>query len=234
MDDFDNDLRRRLARLESAAPGPTGAPAAHPATRRSDRRRQPVLLLAATVAAFALTTLVVVANQPPLDPALENANSADEVRLRDDLGEQIGDRCLTASEARALIQARLAALGLGHWTIVGDDRISQARCVGAAPAGDVQQIWLMPSMGGAVARALDEAAPDFLRLCLNREEAEALLRSVLGDAGVSDPKIEISGVQGVPLDTYDEYIAAIADGCVLLAGAQFDEVGRYTWYLASR
>jgi hypothetical protein len=234
MDDFDNDLRQRLARLESSAPGPTNAPVAHPAPRRSGRRRQMVLLLAATAAVFALTTLVVVANQPPLDPALENANSADEIRLRDDLGEQIGDRCLDGVEARALIAARLDALGLGQWTIVGDDRISQAPCVGAAPAGDVQQVWLMPSMGGAVAHALDDAAPEFLRQCLNREEAEALLRSVLVSAGVSDPNIEVGGVQGVPLDTYDEYLAAIANGCVLLAGAQWDEVGRYTWYLASR
>ena len=234
MDDFDNQLRSRLEHLEAAAPGPAVALGANAAANRPNRRRQLVLLLAATVVAFAVTTLVVVAQPPALDPELENRNSADEIRLRDDLAEEMAGACLSGTDARELIGRRLVALGLDDWTIVGDDRISQAPCVGAAPAGDVQQVWLMPSMGGVVAQALDDAAPEFLRRCLDREGAEALLRSVLVAAGVSDPTIEVGGVQAVPIDGYDEYMAAIANGCVLLAGAQFDSVGRYTWYLASR
>ena len=235
MDDFDNDLRQRLARLESATPGPTVAPVAHAGTQRPRRRRQLVLLLAATIAVFAITTLVVVANQPPPDPAVVAQNQADEERLRNDLGEQIADTCLTAGRGTSTDRASgLNALGLSDWTIVGDDRISEAPCVGAAPSGDVHQVWLMPSMGGVVGRALEEAKPEFLRLCLNRQEAEALLRSVLEAAGVSDPKIEIGGVQAVPIENTDAYLQHIADGCVVYSQAQWDSVGRYTWYLASR
>ena len=43
---------------------------------------------------------------------------------------------------------------------------------------------------------------------------------------------ETGGVRGVPLEYGDAYLQHIADGCYVYAGAQFDDVGRYTWYLA--
>jgi hypothetical protein len=63
----------------------------------------------------------------------------------------------------------------------------------------------------------------------------ALIRSTLTALGVSDPKVEATGVRQVPVGPAgDAYVAHINAGCYVYGGAQFDDVGRYTWYVSGR
>jgi hypothetical protein len=189
------------------------------------------VLLAATVALLAASTLVVTATRPPRTPAQQAHDAANEERVLADLGRHFGNACLTAEQAKTLIRERLDALGLSDWTIRADDRIREAPCVGAGGTG-TNEVILIPSMGGKVGQAMDNLSAQLMRECRSRNEAVDLLRSTLVEAGMVDPKIEVGGVRGIPLEYGDAYQQHAADGCYVYAGSQFDSVGRYTWFIA--
>jgi hypothetical protein len=190
-----------------------------------------IALFAAALVLLSATSLVAIANAPPPDPAVQARDAADEERVRDDLGRQ-DDACLSASAAQALFRERLDALGLRDWTIRVDGRVREARCVGGAAIGDSHEVLLTPSMGGAVAKALDALSSDLMRRCLGRSEAIELIRSTLTGLGVTDPKVEAGGIRGIPLKYGDAYIRHVGDGCYVYGGAQFDDIGRYTWFVS--
>ncbi len=232
MSDFDTRLRLRLQQLDSAVPFARLPSALGRRTGRSNRRRQVIVLFAAALVLLSATSLVAIANAPPPDPAVQARDAADEERIRDDLGRQVGEQCLSASAAQALFRQRLDALGLRDWTIRVDGRVREARCVDGAPIGDSHEVLLLASMGGDVARALDAISADLMRRCLGRSEAIDLIRSTLTGLGVTDPKVEAGGIRGIPLEYGDAYVRHVADGCYVYGGAKFDEVGRYTWFVS--
>lgn len=234
MTDFDARLRERFAHLDASMPAvPT--PAVTAPRRGLNRRRQGVFFLVAATVFLGTAAVIAVANQPPPDPAVVARNAADEERVRNDLGTYTADACLSRDQATALLRKRLDALGLSGWTIRADDRIKEARCVTGAPIGDTQEILLIASMGGDVATALDGVSATLLDQCLDGDEAVALVRSTLAGLGVQDPKVEVTGVRQVPVgSTGDAYIAHVNVGCFVYGGAQFDDVGRYTWYVSGR
>lgn len=236
MSDFDTRLRVGLQRLDAAVPTPAAPVVTPPRTKAGPRRRrQVVMLLVATVALLGAASLTATtAILPPPDPAQVAKDAADEERLRNDLGAYTTDVCLTEAEIATLIQERLAALGLSDWTIRADGRYRESPCVGAAPIGDSHEVLLTPSMGGPVATALDVVAADLLRRCLGRDEAVDLLRTTLVGLGIDDPRVEVGGIRGIPLEGGDAYVQHVEDGCIVYGGAQFDNVGRYTWYLSAR
>lgn len=234
MTDFDARLRERFAHLDASIPAvPT--PAVTAPRRGLNRRRQGVFLLIAATVFLGTAAVIAVANQPPPDPAVVARNAADEERVRNDLGTYTADACLSRDQAMTLFRTRLDALGLPSWTIRTDDRIKEARCVTGAPVGDTQEILLVASMGGDVAKALDGVSTKLLDQCLGRDEALALVRSTLAGLGVQDPKVQATGVRQVPVGSVgDTYLAHINAGCYVYGGAQFDDVGRYTWYVSGR
>jgi len=229
MSTFERRVRAGLQRLEAAVPEPKPPAARRPNPRR---RRQVILLLAATASLLLAGSLVATAGRTPPTSAQQAKNAADEERVRDDIGQHMGNACLSRAEAVAVIRARLNALGLADWTIRSDDSTREAPCVGAAAIGDTHEVLLTPSMGGDVARALDAISAQLMQECLGKEQAVTLVSSTLTDLGVSNPKLETGGVRGVPVEYGGAYLQHIADGCYVYAGAQFDDVGRYTWYLA--
>lgn len=232
MSDFESRLRLRLHRLDAAVP-PARPPSA--VGRRAagpNRRRQVIVLFAAALLLLSATSLVAIANAPPPDPAVQARDAADEERVRDDLGREMGDACLTAGAAQALFRRRLDALNLRDWTIRVDGRVGEARCVGGAAIGDSHEVLLIPSMGGEVAKTLDAVSADLMRRCLGRSDAIELIRSTLTNLGVTDPKVEAGGIRGIPLEYADGYAQHVADGCYIYGGARFDDVGRYTWFVS--
>jgi hypothetical protein len=231
MTDFEATLRVRLERLDAAIPDP-GHPVIVAVRRRPNRRRQMIILLAAAVAFLGVAALGTVATPPPPDPAVVAKNAADEERVLSDLGPYFESVCLTRDQATVLIRNRLDALGLSSWTIRIDDRIKEAQCVGGAPSGDTHEVILLASMGGEVGKALDRLGADLLQRCVGRADAVRLLQAALESAGAIAPKIEIGGIRQVPLINGDAYVQHVRDGCYVYGGAQFDDVGRYTWYLS--
>lgn len=232
MTDFDARLRERFAHLDASIPA-VPVPVVTAPRRGLNRRRQGVFLLVAAAVFLGTAAVMTVATQPPPDPAVVARNAADEERVRNDLGTYTANACLSRDQAMTLFRQRLDALGLSSWTIRADDRINQARCVTAAPIGDTQEILLVASMGGDVAAALDGLSARLLDQCLGRDEAVALVRSTLVSLGVQDPKVEATGVRGLPVGSAgDAYLAHIDAGCYVYGGAQFDNVGRYTWYVS--
>jgi len=190
------------------------------------------MLVAAAAILLVGSAIAAVATTPPPDPAVVARNEADEQRVLDDLGAQLADVCLTPPEAVALFRERLDALGLADWTIRDDGRAARAPCTGASAAGDTHEVLVMPSMGMRVAVALDELQRHLLSACLSGAEAVDLLRTTLTGLGIADPKVEITGVTQVPLENTDAFLEHVRKGCHVLGGAQFDEVGNYTWYVS--
>ena len=51
--------------------------------------------------------------------------------------------------------------------------------------------------------------------------------------GLQDPKVEATGVRQVPVGSAgDTYLAHVKAGCSVYGGAQFDDVGCYTWFVS--
>ena len=232
MSDFDARLRERFNHLDGAIPAAPVPGAAAP-RRGFIRRRQAAFLVVAAAVFLGTAAVMTTAVSPPPDPAVTAQNAADEERVRDDLGTFTENACLSRAEATTLFRSRLDALGLKDWTIRADDRIKEARCVTGAPIGDDQEVLLIASMGGDVSHALDQVSADLLKRCLSRNEAVALVRSTLIGLGVAAPKIEVGGIRNTPVgDAGDAYIKHVKDGCYVYGGAQFDEVGNYTWFIS--
>jgi hypothetical protein len=234
MTDFDSRLRDKFIRLDAAMPEPAPpTPAAQ--RRRPNRRRQAMFLLAAAVVFLGAAAVATVAQpRPPTaaEIAASAKDAADEERLRDDLAPLTDSACLTAAQAADLVAARLSALGIVGWTVRSDNRISQAPCVTVAPSGDTHEVLLIASMGGPVAHALDALENDLMAACASRDDAVGRLRGALVANGIADPRVEAGGIRGVPVGDGGAYVAHVQAGCHVLAGAQFDDVGRYTWFVA--
>ena len=234
MTDFDARLRKRFQRLDAAIPDVLEPIAVSP-RRGRHRRRQGAFLLVAAAVFLGAAAIATFATPPPPDPAVTARNAADEERVLNDLGTYTGSTCLTRDGAMTLFRQRLDALGLKNWTIRADTRISHARCVTAGVTGDTQEVLLLASMGGDVGNALDRVSATLLARCLGRDEAVALVRSTLSALGVQDPKVEPTGIRGVPVGAAgDAYLAHVDAGCYVYGGAQFDDVGRYTWFVSGR
>jgi len=230
MTDFDARLRDRFQRLDAAIPEPA-VPVASQTRRGPNRRRQGIILVAAAAALLAAASLAV-ANQPPPDPVVVAKNAADEERVLEDLGSRTDNACLSREQATTMGRERLDALGLSNWTIRVDGRIKEARCVTFGVSGDTQEVLLVASMGGDVAKALDQIAAKLMATCAPRDDAVSLMRSTLTSLGVTDPKIEVTGIRQIPIENGDAYVAHIKGGCYVYGGAQFDDVGRYTWFVS--
>jgi hypothetical protein len=232
MTDFDTRLRERFQHLDAAIPDPRLPIAAAPGPGLK-RRRQAMFLLAAAALFLGTAAAAAFATMASPDPGVMARNAGDEERVRDDLGKYTADACLSRDQATTLFRQRLDALGLKGWTIRADDRIKEARCVTGAPVGDATEVLLIASMGGDVSKALDAVSARLLADCLGRADAVSLIRSTLAGLGVQGADVEVTGIRQVPVGpTGDTYIAHIKAGCYVYGGAQFDEVGRYTWYVS--
>ncbi len=234
MTDFDARLRERFQHLDAAIPDVPSPIAAAPRSRLI-RRRQGVFLLVAAAVFFGAAAVATLATPPPPDPVVTARNAADEERVLNDLGTYTVNGCLSRDQAMTLFRQRLDALGLKDWTIRVDDRIKEARCVTGAPIGDTHEVLLLASMGGDVSKALDGVSATLLDRCLGRDDAAALVRSTLASVGVLDPNVQATGIRGVPVGPAgDAYVAHVNAGCYVYGGAQFDDVGRYTWFVSGQ
>jgi hypothetical protein len=90
-------------------------------------------------------------------------------------------------------------------------------------------------VGGDVATALDQVAAKLMTTCVPRDDAASLIRSTLTSLGVTDPKIEVTGIRQIPIENGDAYVAHVKAGCYVYGGAQFHGgVGRYTWFVSGQ
>lgn len=199
------------------------------------RRRQVVVLLAATVALVAATSVMTFSAPDPAKQAADGAaNLAAEERVRDDLGLRFADRCVDIAEARTTIRGRLDALGFSNWVIETRDGAENSRCVTAAPAGDSHAVYLIPSMGGDVAKAMDRVAAELMRQCLRRDDAIAFVAAALNRAGATNWRIATDGPLMTPIGQEDAVHKHIADGCFVYSGSQSQSDGSRVFYLAGR
>jgi hypothetical protein len=233
MSDFETILRQRLTALDLAMPEP-GRPVVVP-IRRSQYPRGALVLLAAALGLLVIGAIGTFASGLPRDPAQVAQDNADEARVNEALGALVAGRCLSPAEAPAAVRAMLDGLGLSTWAIrVGGsaDGVSQAPCVGGGASGETHEVILLPNMGPAAGAAIDRVSTQLQTECLGRDAAVNLLQSALAAAGVVDPRIEVTGVRGVPVGDRGAYLAHLNAGCYEYGGAAFDDVGRYTWYIS--
>lgn len=236
MNDFDARLASKLERLDAAVPMPRQparlAPS-RPIARSRKRGRVIVLLAAAAVLLASAGVFVASGAQIPPTPAEVARNAGDEVRVSDDLGKVTSDACLSLSQARTLFRQHLDALGLHDWTVRSDDRVREAQCVTGAAIGDAREVLVIASMGGDVGKALDAISVDLMSRCVSPTDAVALVRSTLVGLGRSDPSVQIGPARGVPVGDGGAFVKHMADGCAVYGGAQFDDSGRYTWFVST-
>jgi hypothetical protein len=231
--DFDARLTTKLARLDAAVPAPR-QPLRGAATAIGHRRTRGrvILVLAAAALLTAASVFVATGTQTPRTPAEIAKDDADEVRVFADLGALTSDRCLSLAQATKLFREHLDALGLQGWSLhILHDQVREARCVGAAPIGADHEVVILPSMGGDVDKALDRVAGDLMTRCVTPKEAVALVRSTLVGLGRTDANVQVRPAWAFPADDGGAFVKHMAQGCAVYGGAQFDNAGRYTWFV---
>jgi hypothetical protein len=224
--DFDARLRSRLVLLDAAVP--LAAPPRMPSlasTVRIPRRRRVVPLLAAAVLLVGASAVVAERSLYPDIP---------EPRLEAAIGELFsGVDCLSAAQARPLIQGKLDTLGYGGWTVETRPGADAAPCTAAGVVVPEHAVALFPAAGRVLADALQAAAAELATKCLNRADAMGFLSSVVRSTGLSDFSIHADpwGPQGGPIDQIQAYEAHVAAGCFVYVGTGADAGGRREFYL---
>jgi hypothetical protein len=232
MTNFDDDLRNRLARLDAAMPTPA-APVVPIATRRRlSRGRQGFTLLAAAAMFLGVAAIAAVAVQPDTSAADEAQRMVEQGQADRALAGAFEDDCFSVDAATALIRERLDAAGLRDWTIRATESTTQATCVAGAYSGDPKEILLMPSMGGPLAKAVEDLRTEMRASCYDRKTAIAMVQAVLDANGQGDRPIEVRGIAILPADEADAYEAHIKSGCYVYESSQWDGQGRRTFFIA--
>jgi hypothetical protein len=232
MTRFDDDLRRRLARLDAAMPTPA-APAIPTGSRRGpNRQRQGFGVLAAAAVFLSLAAIAAVASQPDTSAADEARRQIEQEQVDQALTGAFDDDCLGVDAATAVIHERLDAAGLDGWTVRATESTSKASCAAGAYSGDPKEILLMPSMGGPLAKALEGLRAEMRTSCYDREAAIAMVQAVLDAHGQGDRPIEVRGIAMTPGDDPDGYVAHIESGCYVYESSQWDGQGRRTYFIA--
>lgn len=231
MTNFDDELRTRLARLDAAMPSPAAPPVPIAMRRAPGRRRQGVTLLAAAAVFLSAAAIAVVAGQPDTRAAEEARLMEEQVQADRALEGAFEDDCFSVDAATAVIRQRLDAAGLSDWTIRATESTTQATCVAGLYSGDPKEILLISSMGGPLAKALDDLRAEMRASCFDREAAIAMVQAVLDANGQGDRPIEVHGIAILPGDDAG-YEAHVESGCYVYETSQWDGQGRRTFYIA--
>ncbi len=224
MTDFDTRLRARLERLDAAIPAPrppsvstvggrlTEMARARPARQRRGRRVILLLAAAALLAATSVATAQRFLFPDVPQPALEAAVA--------EVFAQSG--CVTATDARDAIRARLDALDYADWEIEARGGVERARCVGAGLVTTEHLVILLPAAGRDVAEAMAGVAEELMRRCLGKDEATRLISLVLTSLGVTDFSVRADpwGPQAAPIGQIEAVRSHVAAGCFVYAGMQ--------------
>lgn len=226
------DERRELLRTK-----PGRLPAQN-AAHHLNRPRQAVLLVAATIALL-VGTAVMTAGAP--DPAVQAAqesaaasaapiNLAAEERIGDDIAPLFAG-CASLAQATTEVWARLVALGYLGWSIETRDGGENARCVTASVSADVHAVYLIPSMGGTVRKAIDGLTAQLMSSCLDLATATALISSTLTGLGVTRFSVRSDGPVTAPIGQEAAIEDHIAAGCAVYSGSQSQSDGGWDFFI---
>ena len=200
------------------------SPVSDSTTPRSRRGRPVVVLLVA--AALTIGATVAVAGVSLFDdetpPSLQGAI--------DDIFR--GGRCVTGAEATLRISDDLAALGYNDWVIESRPGAEPDRCVVAGFVPTRKQVVLLPASGPTVAAAMQGVAATLMSECLNKDEATALVTSVLSGVGETDFTISTDGPLAYPSGQGDAVRSHIASGCFVYSAMGWDADGRPVYYIS--
>lgn len=167
--------------------------------------RRSLLLVAAIAVALPLAALAGVlpelGDSPP-PPELE-------ARVMSLFAE---DRCVTPAEAEQRIDSVLSELGYADWAVAFGTGAADTECVGAGIDAEGRQVLLVMALSPDVRNGLDAVREELYSACRTRDEAAALVESVLADAGMVDWRVE-SGSLSVPNDRAEAIESHVAKGC---------------------
>lgn len=232
MTNFDDELHNRLARLDAAMPSPA-APVIPVAARRGvSPGRQGFTVLAAAAVFLSIAAIAAVAVQPDTSAADEAQRMVEQGQADRALEGAFEDDCFSIDAATAVIRERLDAAGIRDWTVRATESTTQATCVAGVYSGEPKEILLMPSMGGPLAKAVEDLRTEMRATCYDRKTAIAMVQAVLDANGQGDRPIEVRGIAILPAGDADAYEAHIKNGCYVYESSQWDGQGRRTFYIA--
>ncbi|MGZ4150308.1 MAG: hypothetical protein ACXVQJ_09735 [Actinomycetota bacterium] len=227
MSDIEERIRSALRPYRAAENLPgrmTPGRARRSLTKPTARGRTLVVVLAAavlvTVTTVALAGLPVFDDEtpPPLQQSIEDIFA--------------GGRCVTGAEATQRISEGLAALGYNDWVIESRPGAESDRCVVAGFVVTKKQVVLLPASGPTVSAAIQGVAATLMSECLSKDDAIALVTSVLSGIGQTDFTISTDGPVGYPLGQQDAVRSHIASGCVVYSATGWDANGRPVYYIS--
>lgn len=209
---FEDRLREAVGEaMTSAQVTALDARLARPLSRRRPtllgRRtlRRSALLVAAIVVTLPLAALAGVLpglGESPPPPELE-------ARVTSLFAD---DRCVTPADAKEQIDSILADLGYADWAVAYGTGAADTECVGAGIDAEARHVLLVMALSPDVRNGLDAVREQLYRECRTRDEAAALVESVLVEAGMQDWRVESGGLS-VPNDRAEQIERHVANGC---------------------
>ena len=192
---------------------------------RSRSRRRSRLAIVLTVAVLLIGTgaavagVVLYTGETP--PPLQNAI--------DDIFR--GGACVTGADATQEINDALTTLRYSDWTIESRPGATADHCVVAGFVSSTRQIVLLPVSGPTLSAALQSLNTALLGACFGKEEATALVTSVLSAVGETDFTVSTDGPLAFPLGQGDAVRSHVASGCFVYSATGWDAEGRQVVYI---
>jgi hypothetical protein len=141
------------------------------------------------------------------------------------------DRCVSPQEAGQQIDALLADLGYAAWTVEPGTGAATTECVGAGLDNQTRTVTLFMALSPRAREGLEAVREQLYGECRTRDEAVALIDSVLRDAGMEGYRIE-NGSLSVPNDRAEEIEAHVDSGCWVYSTTGWTADGTRMFWIA--
>jgi hypothetical protein len=144
------------------------------------------------------------------------------------------DDCVSARDAGRRIGDVFGKMGLQDWTVTRGVGVTDEGCVGAAVYVSTHRVTLFQALHPDLRKGLEAAESRLLSDCLNGDEAEALIRSVVSQNSSDGWEIRRgSGVAG-PGDRIEEIKRHVDRGCWIYRGTGWTEEGARLYWISGR
>ena len=139
-------------------------------------------------------------------------------------------------DARAAAQAALDNVGYVDWTVAARPSVGQGTgCTFAVVFAGTHEVVLLGGAGRELSDALQTLQNELFEHCLDRDDAVALVSSVVVSHGVTEFDILANPLGGgpvLPIDQADAYIAHFKEGCYMYGGMGWDAAGKPQFQVA--
>lgn len=143
------------------------------------------------------------------------------------------DVCVSPQAAEEQVNGVLADLGYSEWGVEFGTGAADTECVAAGLIGETRTVILVMALPPDVRTGLTAVQEQLYDECRTKDEATALIETVLREAGMESWRIETSsGSPAVPIDRAEEIERHVESGCWVYSTTGWKADGTRVFWIA--